>query len=340
MYEFDLFLTKGVIMDRVLGKTFTLLTAMLMCILMTASSFAASTDLTGSSWTGTLHKNHKVFNAYASYEWQPDYNDTQARLHITAYGIQCQSKISSLYFPAKAEKSASVSVNLEPVKGGYTSKTHSTNKKSAKMTFPGNRTGSKLNFLSKDFYWYFNKTDKPQTLTLSVSASKGKQSGSTPKAWMGSSSGSVALTVPAKSVAAPQVNQTANAVVDFPASSRGKTAEATVTNNNGKTYNYKIYNQTSGYPSYSKYIDKHGCSTCALTTILRATKGEFSDLTPNETITQVIKETVSAGEFNNNFKKRNRPVTLWGMMKIFDKYGVSYQLPTTNAADRNAEITA
>ena len=160
------------------------------------ASFAAGTnDLYGSSWTGKYGSTSKTFRAYAAYNYEPNYSDTQARLYISDYGVQCLSKSSSLVFVAKSEKKASVSVSLAPVSG---SKTHQTDKTSPKISFPNAKKNAKAKFYSGGFYWYFNKTDKAQTLKLTVKANKGKQPGSSPKAWYGSSSGSVNLTVPAK----------------------------------------------------------------------------------------------------------------------------------------------
>lgn len=126
----------------------------------------------------------------------------------------------------------------------------------------------------------------------------------------------------------------------LPEASRGDTAKAVITNEEGVRYEYTIFRQDREYDNYADYISAHGCSTCALTTILRATVPELKDLTPDKTIEEVIRP--AAGDaFTRNFGKsmrRQMPVTLSGMTRIFDKYGVEYKRPSEDPDKRVKEV--
>lgn len=139
----------------------------------------------------------------------------------------------------------------------------------------------------------------------------------------------------------PQEESEAEVQVVLPEKSRGDTADAVVTNKEGTEYNYRLFKQNAGYDNYSDYLSAHGCSTCALTTILRTTVPELSDLTPDKAITDVIYPVIGEKAFNKNFDKamrRQMPITLSGMMRIFDEYGVEYKKPTTDPDKRAKEI--
>ena len=126
--------------------------------------------------------------------------------------------------------------------------------------------------------------------------------------------------------------------INYPESSRTDTADVTAVNSKGFRYNYRLFKQTAGYDSYSGYLSAHGCSTCALTTILRNVEG-LGDLTPDRCISEVLGETADPEVFSNNFNKRHMPVTLYGAKKVFEKYGVPYQLPSDEPSEREQEIT-
>lgn len=141
----------------------------------------------------------------------------------------------------------------------------------------------------------------------------------------------------------PQDEKTKQEVAfELPDESRGDTADARITNVEGFTYNYRIFRQDAEFDNYSKYLSAHGCSTCALTTILRATVEEFAELTPDQTITDVIYPVVGDKVFNKNFDKsmkRQMPITLAGMTLIFDKYGVEYKKPSEDPDKRVKQVT-
>ena len=132
----------------------------------------------------------------------------------------------------------------------------------------------------------------------------------------------------------------ADVSIDFPDESRGAYADATAVNSNGSEYTYRIFNQTAGYDSYSAYLSAHGCSTCALTSILRNVEG-LEELTPDECI-EIQREVAGEEVFNRNFSKKAKkqmPITQYGARKVFDAYGVEYQLPSDDPQQREAEIT-
>lgn len=128
-----------------------------------------------------------------------------------------------------------------------------------------------------------------------------------------------------------------------PVKTRGKTAAATVVNSKGYTYHYTMYLQGGGYNSYSHYMKHHGCSNCAMTSLLNAVSPELKDYTPDRMVEEVQYDVFGAKAFWKNYKKdRNKgsmPVTLYGMTKIFDKYGVKYKLPAADPDKYEKEIT-
>ena len=127
----------------------------------------------------------------------------------------------------------------------------------------------------------------------------------------------------------------------YPEYSRGDYADVTAATGSGSKYNYRIFNQKAGYDSYSGYLSAHGCSTCALTSILRNVEG-LEELTPDRCISEIQRETAGDAIFDKNFSKaarRQMPVTLYGAKKVFDKYGVEYQLPSSDPDDHESEIT-
>ena len=135
-------------------------------------------------------------------------------------------------------------------------------------------------------------------------------------------------------------SETYDVSIEYPDESRYDYADVTAVNSRGTKYNYRIFNQTAGYDSYSGYLSAHGCSTCALTTILRNVEG-LEDLTPDRCISEIQRE-VAGDVFDSNFSKADRkqmPVTLYGAKKVFEKYGVSYQLPSEDPEKREKEIT-
>ncbi len=135
-------------------------------------------------------------------------------------------------------------------------------------------------------------------------------------------------------------NATYDVTIDYPESSRTNYADVVAVNSRGRQYNYRLFKQTAGYNSYSGYLSAHGCSTCALTTILRNVEG-LEDLTPDRCISEIQREVAGSGVFEKNFKSKGRhmPITLYGARKIFDEYGVNYQLPSDDPSAREAEIT-
>lgn len=132
----------------------------------------------------------------------------------------------------------------------------------------------------------------------------------------------------------------ADVSIDFPNESRGAYADATAVNSRGSEYTYRIFNQTAGYNNYSAYLSAHGCSTCALTSILRNVDG-LEELTPDGCI-EIQREVAGEEVFEKNFSKAARkqmPITQYGARKVFDAYGVEYQLPSDDPKTREAEIT-
>ena len=120
---------------------------------------------------------------------------------------------------------------------------------------------------------------------------------------------------------------------------------ATGVNSRQKEYRYVLYCQTS--PSLNReneYMKQHGCSTCALTTILRATVEDFPDYDPNQVLHNVIRKVAGSEVYNNNFRKSMKmqmPISLKGIAQVLTEYGVKHKYVysyTQESATR--EITA
>ena len=107
-------------------------------------------------------------------------------------------------------------------------------------------------------------------------------------------------------------------------------ADATGINSRGFVYNYRIFSQTAAAqnPNGDKYLAKHGCSTCSLTTILRIMVPEFANYTPRDVLTKVIKKVAGTKTYNANFKKsldKQMPISLKGIDKVLTKYDVPHK---------------
>lgn len=128
--------------------------------------------------------------------------------------------------------------------------------------------------------------------------------------------------------------------IDYPGASRGSYADVKAVSSSGNEYTYRIFNQRAGYDSYSDYISAHGCSTCALTSILRNVEG-LESLTPDACL-DIQRKVAGEEAFDRNFSKASRkqmPITQSGARKVFDAYGVEYELPAADPKDREEQIT-
>lgn len=143
-----------------------------------------ATTVYGATWKGTYSSYTSYFRVHCTYNWEPNYSTTQARLTVTSVGIQRTSGNSAVEMVASAQKSATISLT------GKTSVTY--DKEGTSYSWAESNTSAK-NFMSSNQVWLIDKTGSAQTLTFTASAKK--NSG----AWSGSSSKSVTLTVPAKS---------------------------------------------------------------------------------------------------------------------------------------------
>ena len=267
----------------------------------------------GGKWKGTRGKSKKVFRAYVEYKWEPDFSNTQAKLTVTGFGVQCLSNSKALSFSPGSAKKASLKMSITPRTG---KKKLVKDRKASRLKFPNAKKGAKAKFGSATYI--FKKTSSKQKLTVTFAAAKGKQDGKYPKAWKGASKGTLVLTIPA---ARKDVFMT------IPENSRGDTATATVVNTSGKKYKYTMFRQIGEYGDFTEYMKNRGCSTCALTTILNATKG-FS-LTPEKTL-KVIKK-VNKKAYEENFSKKpskQMPIALAGICKVLDRYKVTYKYGT------------
>lgn len=102
----------------------------------------------------------------------------------------------------------------------------------------------------------------------------------------------------------------------------------TVQSDSGKTYSYHIFNQMSGFKSYSQFLTWHGCACCSLTTLLGSRVRKLQNYTPDQTIGKIEKSVFSKGEFKRNYGKKlklQRPVSLNGIAKILSKYKIRYK---------------
>jgi len=115
-----------------------------------------------------------------------------------------------------------------------------------------------------------------------------------------------------------------------PKNTNKETTTVSVTNKDGFTYNYNLYRQNSmtlhyKYPKYRSYLCAHGCSTCALTSVLNATVPSLKDYTPDMVIEKVEKKVFGTSAVNKNMSKslaKQMPVGLKGMSRILTYYGV------------------
>lgn len=128
-----------------------------------------------------------------------------------------------------------------------------------------------------------------------------------------------------------------------PSKTRGNRTAATAVNSRGFTYEYVIYNQKADYSSYSRYINLHGCSTCAFTTVLSAVVPEFEGFTPDKIITDVepavLGRSAMRANYDSDGSNGKSPLTLYGMTKIFDEYRVRYKLASSDPDRQEKEIT-
>ena len=124
---------------------------------------------------------------------------------------------------------------------------------------------------------------------------------------------------------------------------RSDRGTALVVNKKGFAYEYPLYLQNSSFKSYSHYMKYHGCSTCALTTVLNAVVPSLKTVTPDSIIENVERPLFGDEAFYKNYKagmsKGDMPISLWGMTKIFDYYGVRYSLPSADKSQHIDQIT-
>ena len=152
-----------------------------------------------------------------------------------------------------------------------------------------------------------------------------------------------------------------------PTNTKGKQpVTAVATNSRGQIYNYKLFYQSAatyrtragyikkhqltpevnnffGVSGKNYYLWKHGCSTCALTTVLRATVPELEDYDPLQVLTKVIRPVVGEAIYQANFKKtlaKQMPISLKGIDKVLTAYGVKHKFVYTyTKASAKREIT-
>lgn len=106
-----------------------------------------------------------------------------------------------------------------------------------------------------------------------------------------------------------------------------------VKNQAGNKLKYKLYWQKATktyykYPEYQKYLYWHGCSTCALTTILNATVPKYKNYTPDRTLEEVIRPAVGEASYKANFSKtlmKQMPIGLKGISKVLKANGVKHK---------------
>ena len=116
-----------------------------------------------------------------------------------------------------------------------------------------------------------------------------------------------------------------------------------VRNQAGNKLKYKLYWQKATktyykYPEYQKYLYWHGCSTCALTTILNATVPKYRNYTPDRVLEEVIRPAVGEASYKANFSKtlmKQMPIGLRGITKVLKANGVRYKY-VYNYTQKNA----
>ena len=125
-----------------------------------------------------------------------------------------------------------------------------------------------------------------------------------------------------------------------PSSTTEATASVFIKSTNDKIYKYNIYKQNASYETYETYMAFHGCSACALTTLLNATVPELADHTPDKIISEVQKSVFGEEVFNKNFNKKMKnqmPVTMYGITQILDEYKIEHKF--VYKFDNNSAIT-
>ena len=124
---------------------------------------------------------------------------------------------------------------------------------------------------------------------------------------------------------------------------RSNRGTALVSSKKGYKYEYQLYLQNSTFDHYSHYMKYHGCSTCALTTVLNAVVPSLKNVPPDRVIEGIERPLFGDQAFYKNYRtgmsKGDMPISLWGMTKIFDYYGVRYSLPSSDKSKHIEQIT-
>lgn len=86
-----------------------------------------------------------------------------------------------------------------------------------------------------------------------------------------------------------------------------------------------FYQKAMAYGDLGEYMSKHGCASCALTTVLRAFSSKHNGLRPDDIVKTVEPSHFKKAEWLFNYKRPmllQMPVTLCGISKILKAEGI------------------
>lgn len=87
-----------------------------------------------------------------------------------------------------------------------------------------------------------------------------------------------------------------------------------------------FYQKAMAYGDLGEYMSKHGCASCAFTTVLRAFSDKHKDLRPDDIVKKIEPTYFKRAEWLFNYKRPmllQMPVTLCGISKILRAEGIA-----------------
>lgn len=128
---------------------------------------------------------------------------------------------------------------------------------------------------------------------------------------------------------------------EIPKETRDEIVTVSVESAGGKTYSYTIFHQSAkGLGGYRKFLRWHGCSTCSLTTLLRARVPKLKDLLPGETISRIERKVFPKSVVEQNYSRsirQQRSVSMYGITKILNYYGIKTKYVHSFSRERACE---
>ena len=87
-----------------------------------------------------------------------------------------------------------------------------------------------------------------------------------------------------------------------------------------------FYQKAMAYGDLGEYMSKHGCASCAFTTVLRAFSDKYKDLRPDDIVKKIEPSYIKKAEWLFNYKRPmllQMPITLCGISKILNAEGIA-----------------